>query len=91
LWRERLLLHHSALGVPTSNILKSRFAAIKRYFLALLLGKEVTTSCSWEKVKAWGGLLATLGLVVSFLSHFKLCNSFLFSFAFLLLMLSLKK
>jgi hypothetical protein len=51
----------------------------------------VTTSCSWEKFKAWGDLLATLGLVVSFLSHFKLCNSFLFSFAFLLLMLFLKK
>jgi hypothetical protein len=37
LWGKLLLLHHSALGVPTSGILKNRFDAISE--LKVIVGK----------------------------------------------------
>jgi hypothetical protein len=70
LWGKTTLLHHFTLGVPTSGKIKSKIVAIKRYFVALLPGR-VVWSCSYAKDKPWGYLLASFGLVVSLLCHFR--------------------
>jgi hypothetical protein len=75
-----------SLRLESQQVANSRAELLpsREYFLALLSGKNVSTSFSWAKDKAWGDLLVALfGLVVSLVCHFGFFNSFLFSFCFL--------